>query len=216
MYDDKLNELKLAIIDGDDFLAQELVESMIDTIDDPMRIINEAVKPGLDVVGTKLENGELFIPDLIMAGEAGKVCIGLVTPRLKEASSSSYKGRVVMGVVHGDTHDIGKNVVKAMLIANGYEIIDLDTNVSPEKFIETIRRSKPHIVAASAYTSATAMSIGTLIEKITEAGLRDKVKMLIGGAGVFSADVERFGADSYGEDAIEAIQECDKFMASMK
>jgi 5-methyltetrahydrofolate--homocysteine methyltransferase len=179
-----------------------------------MRIINEAVKPGLDVVSVKVDTGEMFIPDLIMAGEAAKVSIDLITPLLRGGDSDGYKAKILMGVVVTDTHDIGKNVVKALLVADGFEVIDLGVDVAHEVFVENIISQKPLILAASAYTSASARGLGVLNEKLKEAGVRDDVIFLIGGAGVYSSDVPIVGADAYGADANEAVALCNGFLSN--
>ena len=154
----------------------------------------------------------MFIPDLIMAGEAAKVSIDLITPVLKGSDGDNYKAKILMGVVVTDTHDIGKNVVKALLVADGFDVIDLDVDVAHEVFVENIKTHKPEIVAASAYTSASARGLKVLNETMQEAGVRDDVKFLIGGAGVYSSDVPIVGADAYGADANEAVALCNGFL----
>ncbi len=208
--------LKEAILEGDDDIAEEIVSKLLAGDLDPIQIIEQAVKPGLDVVGTKLVEGEMFIPDLILAGEAAKKAIDLITPKLQKSKRNGDQGKILLGVVEGDTHDIGKNIVRAMLIAAGFEVVDLDTNVPPEKFIESIKNNKPDIVGASAYTSATAVEIGNLNEAFIKAGVRDSFKLVIGGAGVYRDDVVRFGADAFGYDALEAVQICQRMVKLAK
>lgn len=211
-YEKEFEKLKNAIIDGDDDVAEEIVSALLDTDDDLLMIIEKAIKPGLDEVGSKLVAGEMFIPDLILAGEAAKVAINLITPKLQDGGMAGRLGRILMGVVEGDTHDIGKNIVKAMLIGAGFDVIDLDTNVTPSKFIEAVKKYNPDIVGASAYTSATANELGRLNEAFIEAGVRDKFKFIIGGAGVYRDDIVRFGADNFGYDALEAVNVCKRLV----
>ena len=214
--EEKFINLKQAIIEGEDDVAPQLVEEILASDIDPMRIIDESIRPGLEEVGKQLLSGDMFIPDLILAGEAARVSINLITPRLKKHKIRDSKGKILLGVVHGDTHDIGKNIVKSMLIAAGFDIKDLDTNVSPELFIENIKDFQPDIVGASAYTSATAVEIGKLNDKLKEANLRDQFKLIIGGAGVYRDDTVRFGADAFGYDALEAVQVCERLMKVAK
>jgi 5-methyltetrahydrofolate--homocysteine methyltransferase len=200
-----IERLKTAILDGDDDAAIELTEELVKSGIDPMQVIEQAVKPALNELSGKIACGEAFIPDLILSGEAAKATMNLLTPLLAKAAEGDFLGQVVLGVVEGDTHDIGKDLVKAMLIAAGFQVVDLETNTSPGRFIEAIRKYSPQIVGASAYTSASAEEIGRLNAALIDAGLRDRIKLLIGGAAVYRDDVPRFGADEFGYDALEAV-----------
>jgi len=197
--------LRKAIVDGDDDTSKALTEKLLADGSDPMTLLEEAVKPALAEVSEGLNSKELFIPDLILSGEAAKACMNQLAPLLAKQAGGKSIGKVVIGVVEGDTHDIGKDLVRSMLIAAGFDVVDLETNVAPNHFIEAINAHKPQIVAASAYTSASAAEIGRLIEALTAAGVRDKVKVLIGGAAVYRDDVTRFDADDFGHDAAEAV-----------
>lgn len=199
------DRLRTIIVDGDDEKAEVLTTELLDDGADPLDVIEKAVKPALVEVSEKLDSREMFIPDLILAGEAAKVCINLVAPALASRGGGNSIGTIVLGVVEGDTHDIGKDLVRAMLIAAGFEVIDLETNVSPDQFIEAIKKHKPQVVGASAYTSASAQEIARLNVALQEAGLRDGVKLLIGGAAVYRDDIMRYGADEFGQDAVEAV-----------
>lgn len=200
-----IEKLKTAILDGDDEAAKTLTEKLIKAGKAAIDVIEQAIRPALNEISDKLACGQLFIPDLILAGEAAKASMNLLAPELAKSAGGKFVGKVVIGVVEGDTHDIGKDLVKAMLIAGGFEVIDLETNVSPGRFIEAIRKYEPHIVGASAYTSASATEIGRLNDALIDAGLRDRIKLLIGGASVYRDDVPRFGADDFGYDALEAV-----------
>lgn len=207
MHED-LEKLRLAIIDGDEDAAASITEALLSSNVNPLEVIEGAVTPALKEVGQKLVEGEIFIPDLILAGEAAKVSTNLLTPAIAKIGGAKYVGKIVLGVVEGDTHDIGKNIVKAMLVAAGFEVVDLGTTVSAQQFIDAIETEKPDIVGASAYTSPTALEIGRLTEALEKAGVRNKVKVIIGGAGVYRDDLLRFGADAYGYDAAEAVEVC--------
>lgn len=199
-----IERLKTAILDGDDDLSKAITEELV-AGKDPMEVIFQAIKPALTELSGKLACGEAFVPDLILSGEAAKACMNLLTPILSKSTGGEFLGVVVLGVVEGDTHDIGKDLVKAMLIAGGFQVVDLETNVSPGRFIEAIRKYNPQILGASAYTSASAEEIGRLNDALIDAGLRDRIKLLIGGAAVYRDDVPRFGADDFGYDALEAV-----------
>jgi methanogenic corrinoid protein MtbC1 len=201
-------KLRLAIVDGDDDVAAEITEELVKSDANPLDIIEHAITPALKEVGEKLETGEAFIPDLILAGEAARVSTDILTPLIVKMGGAKYIGKVILGVVEGDTHDIGKNIVKSMLIAAGFEVIDLGTNVTAQQFIDSIGKEKPGIVGASAYTSATAVELGKLNEALEKAEVRRQIKLLIGGAGVYRDDLPRFGADAYGDDANEAVDVC--------
>lgn len=205
---DALEKLRLTIVDGDEDVAAEITEELIKSGANPLEVIEHAITPALKEVGEKLETGEVFIPDLILAGEAARVSTELLTPIIVKMGGAKYIGKIVLGVVEGDTHDIGKNIVKSMLIAAGFEVIDLGTNVTAQQFIDSINSEKPAILGASAYTSATALELGRLNEALEKAGVRRNVKFVIGGAGVYRDDLLRFGADAYGYDASEAVEVC--------
>lgn len=201
-----IESLKTAIVDGDDETAKAVTEELVKVGTAPLDVIESAVQPALTEVSDKLVCGEMFISDLILTGEAAKACINLITPLLEKAGGGKYLGKVVLGVVEGDTHDIGKDLVKAMLTGAGFDVVDLETNVFPSRFIEAIRKHNPQIVGASAYTSASAHEIPKLNQALIEANVRDRIKLLIGGASVYRDDVPTYGADDFGYDALEAVQ----------
>ncbi|MBC8392206.1 MAG: cobalamin B12-binding domain-containing protein [Deltaproteobacteria bacterium] len=200
-----IEKLKTMILDGDDDEAIVVTEKLLKDNKSPLDVIEQAIRPALNELSEKLACGEMFVPDLILAGEAAKASMNLLKPLLAKAGGGKTVGKILVGVVEGDTHDIGKDLVGAMLTAAGFEVIDLDTNVSPNHFIEAIRKYEPDIVGASAYTSASAMELGRLNDALIDAGLRDRIKLLIGGASVYRDDIPRFGADDFGYDALEAV-----------
>jgi len=200
-----IEKLKSEILDGDDDAAVVTTEKLLKEDTPPLDVIDQAIKPALNELSEKLACGEMFVPDLILAGEAAKASMKLLKPVLAKAGGGKNIGKVLLGVVEGDTHDIGKDLVGAMLTAAGFEVLDLETNVSPSRFIEAIREYEPDIVGASAYTSASATELGRLNDALKDAGLRDRIKILIGGASVYRDDIPRFGADDFGYDALEAV-----------
>jgi 5-methyltetrahydrofolate--homocysteine methyltransferase len=158
----------------------------------------------MDEVGRLFEAEEYFVPELLLAGRAMKSAMELLRP-LMIASGQKLSTKVVIGTVKGDLHDIGKNIVASMLEGSGFEVIDLGTDVSPEKFVDAVEREQPHIVCMSALLTVTMPAMKTTIEDLKSAGLRTRVKVLIGGAPVTRKYCEEIGADGYSENAGAAV-----------
>lgn len=189
-----------AIVDGNDKLAAAVTRQAIDAGVDPGRLISETMMPAMAEVGRLFEEEEYFVPELLLAGRAMKAGLVLLRPLLASSGAQST-GRVVIGTVKGDMHDIGKNLVASMMEGAGFEVIDLGIDVAPETFIEAIREKKPQIVGMSALLTVTMPSIKATIEAITAAGVRDQVKIMIGGAPVTADYAREVGADAFGENA---------------
>ncbi|MFX1302878.1 MAG: B12-binding domain-containing protein [Promethearchaeota archaeon] len=184
--------------------AIDLVQKKIDAGEDPLKIL-EQIRIAMAKVGEKFENDEFFLPDLIMAGEILRQITEVIEPKLKTGAKIRSLGKVVLGTVFGDIHDIGKDIVKFMLESNGFEVYDLGANVSKEKFVEKIKEVNAKIVGLSGFLTLAYESMKETIEEIKNAGLREKTKIMIGG-GQINEDVRKYvGADSYGKDAIEAV-----------
>jgi len=141
-----------------------------------------------------------------MAGEAMNAGVQFLIPLMASQQNAESRGKIVIGSVEGDVHDIGKNIVTAQLRADGFEVVDLGIDVAPEKFIETVKKEKPDILALGSYMSTTLKSIEITMEKLVEASLRDSVKVIMGGVAVFPSYVEKIGGDGYGQDAEGAVQ----------
>ncbi len=184
--------------------AIDLVQKKIDAGEDPLKIL-EQIRIAMAKVGEKFENDEFFLPDLIMSGEILRQITEVIEPKLKTGAKIRSLGKVVLGTVFGDIHDIGKDIVKFMLESNGFEVYDLGANVSKEKFVEKIKEVNAKIVGLSGFLTLAYESMKETIEEIKNAGLREKTKIMIGG-GQINEDVRKYvGADSYGKDAIEAV-----------
>jgi 5-methyltetrahydrofolate--homocysteine methyltransferase len=199
-----LARLRQAIVDGDPSKAQvaalEALKAGIPAYDAIMKGMNE----GMKIVGRKFERRDYFVSDLVMAAEAMNEGLKVLQPHLK-AKSADFLGKIVIGSVQGDVHDIGKNLVVAMLRSAGFQVIDLGVDVSPASFIEAVKTERPQIVAASAYMSTTIQELSNLNRALKGSGLRGGVKFLIGGAAVSSQHVREVGADAYGQDALDAV-----------
>jgi methylmalonyl-CoA mutase cobalamin-binding domain/chain len=186
-----------AIVDLDEKKAIELTRKRLESGEDPLKILDDLAKAA-NVVGEKYEKGELFIADLVMAGEILKEVSDLVRPKLKGSSQVREPiGKFVIGTVQGDIHDIGKNITVTMAEAAGFEVIDLGVDVSPEKFVEAIKQHKPDIVGMSGLLTLSIDSMKKTVDAIKAAGLRDKVKIIIGGGRVDQNACEYVGADAW-------------------
>jgi 5-methyltetrahydrofolate--homocysteine methyltransferase len=170
-------------------------------------ILNNGLLAGMDRVGCDFKAGDLYIPEVLMCANAMHAGLGVLRPLLAESrgGGQSLLGKIVIGTVHGDMHDIGKNLVSMMLEGAGFEVTDLGIDVAPDKFIQAVRAQQPKIVGMAAMLTTTMPVMKTVIEALKEAGLRDKVKVLVGGAPVTSAFAKQIGADAYAPDAATAI-----------
>ena len=184
-------------------IVKELVEKALADGMSPQDILTEGLLSGMDKVGEKFKSNDVYIPEILIAARAMKTGVEVLKPYLQEAGAVS-KGKVVIGTVLGDTHDIGKNLVKMMLEGKGFEVIDLETDVSPESFIETAINEGCDIICCSALLTTTMEVMEEVVKKAKEAGIRDKVKIMIGGAPVTQDFCDRIGADCYTSDAASA------------
>ena len=199
-----LKKLYQAIIDGDQKTALATAEAALKEGVPAQKIVQEFMIPAMDEVGRRFECNEYFVPELLIAARAMKAALGVVKPKLVGAGVMAA-GTVAIGTVQGDLHDIGKNLVAAMLEGGGFEIVDLGVDVSPEKFIQSVKDKGVNVIALSALLTTTMPSMKTTIDALKEAGLREKVKVIIGGAPVTQQYADEIGADGYGENASQAV-----------
>ena len=198
------NQLYEAIINGDNKAAVAITREALAAEADPLELVNRQMIPAMAEVGRRFECEEYFVPELLLAARAMKGALVLIRPLLIERGAEPV-GRVVIGTVKGDLHDIGKNLVASMLEGGGFEVIDLGADVSPEKFVSEAQEKKADIVALSALLTVTMPSMKTTIEALRAAGLRERVKVLIGGAPVTEDYAAQIGADGYGTNAASAV-----------
>jgi len=211
-----LNELRDALINLDMDKTLELVKKAIDQGFKPIEIINSMAE-GMRVIGERFEKGEYFISDLIVSSEIFKEAMNILEPLImKEKEIVKPIGRVIIGTVEGDIHDIGKNLVATMLKVNGFELIDLGVDVPPQKFVEAVKQYNPDIVGMSALLTSTMMNMRKVIEALEKEGLRDKVKIIVGGAPITEEFAKRIGADAYGENAVVSVDICKKLMEELR
>jgi corrinoid protein of di/trimethylamine methyltransferase len=198
-------KLSQAVIDGEPDDAEELAKQALDQGLDPLDCINEGLTKGIQRVGELFASGEYFLPELIIGAEAMKKALAVLEPAMVGAQSREVVGRVVLGTVEGDMHEIGKTLVGTMLIANGFKVIDLGVDLSADKFVAAVKENEAEIVGASALLTTTMLQQKKLIGALEEAGLRDQVKVMVGGAPVTESFASEIGADGYAEDAISAV-----------
>lgn len=207
-------EIKAAILDGDVEKTETLVKKALAEGIDPLEVLNQGCIPGIEKAGALFEAEEFFLPELITAGEATKAAMGLLLPELKKKEGAwKSAGKFVIGTVEGDMHDIGKSIVASMLSAAGFEVNDLGIDVSTERFIEEVKTNQPDFVGLSALLTSTMPKQQEVVDALKEAGLRERVKVLVGGAPVSSDWAEKIGADGYAEDAVAAVKLAKKILA---
>ena len=199
-----LEELYTAILEGQRDVAKEMVELSMQEGLDPADVLDAMVK-AMGEVGRLFEEGEYFVPEMLIAARAMKTGMEILKPRLVDADIQPV-GKIIAGTVKGDLHDIGKNLVCMMLEGAGFQVVDLGTDVSPEAFVAAVNEHQPDFMAMSALLTTTMPSMQSTIEALKSAGLRDHVKVLIGGAPINNAYAEKIGADGYAQDASRAVK----------
>jgi corrinoid protein of di/trimethylamine methyltransferase len=206
MSQDLFAEMRSSIEDGDADRAAATARAALDAGIDPLTAIDAGFMPGLTFVGDQFSCGEMFLPDMMLAARAMKAAFAVLEPEMKaRATERQVAGRVVIGTVKGDIHEIGKNLVATMLGAAGFEVHDLGVDVAPERFAETAAEVKADIVGVSALLTTTMTGQRAVIVALAERGLRPAVKVMVGGAPVTRAWAAEIGADGYSEDAVGAV-----------
>ena len=185
--------------------AVQLAKDMIEGGEDPMKIL-EACKEAMNTVGNRFEKGEYFLPELIMAGEMLNQISEIIKPKLKGEAASESLGKVIVGTVKGDIHDIGKDIVCFMLDVNGFEVIDLGIDVPVEKFVDSIKETGSTVLGLSGFLTLAYDSMKETVDAIKEAGLRDGIKIMIGGGQIDEKVKDFSGADAFGKDAMDAVK----------
>jgi len=207
-----LNAIQEHVIDGNAPQTRTLVHQALEQGVSPAKILHEALIPAMSEVGVRFERQEFYVPEMLIAARAMKEGLAILKPKLLEAKIEPV-GKVVIGTVKGDLHDIGKNLVAMMLEGAGFEVIDLGTDVAPEKFVQAVQEQRPQLVGLSALLTTTMPQMKTIIEALQSAGLRNQVKVLIGGAPVTQKYADDIGADGYAPDASSAAARARGFVA---
>jgi 5-methyltetrahydrofolate--homocysteine methyltransferase len=203
----ELSLLAQALDQGDREKTVELTEAALGGGANPQDIISQGLQVGMAAVGEKFSSGEYFLPDMLMAARAMKAALEVLAPALEKSGIPTI-GKVVIGTVEGDMHDIGKNVVATFLSGNGFEVFDLGNNVPIQQFIDGVKENKPDILGMSALLTTTMPVMGKVIKSLEEAGLRDGVKVVVGGAPVTQDYASYIGADGYAHDGGRAVPVC--------
>lgn len=204
-------ELAQAVVDGDETQVVELIKSLLSNGADPLEVINRGLIAGMDRVGVLFKNNDMFVPEVLMSAQAMKAGVEMVK-RNQQFVDIPSRGKIVLGTVKGDLHDIGKNLVGMMLESNGFIVYDLGVDVEPSKFVEAVKKYQPDFVGMSALLTTTMMNMKLTIDALSDAGLRDRVKVIVGGAPVTQNFADEIGADGYAPDAASAAELCRHFL----
>ena len=207
-----LNKVSEALQRGDAEKVAELVEKALEEKLSPKEILDSGLIKGMDIIGAKFKRSEVYVPEVLIAARAMQTGMSVLRPKLIEAGVKNI-GTIVIGTVKGDLHDIGKNLVKMMLQGAGFEVIDLGTDVSADKFVEAVKEHKPTMIAMSALLTTTMVNMAGVIKALETAGLRDKVKVIIGGAPITQNYADQIGADGYSPEAASAVDKVKSFIA---
>ena len=205
MSEELYNKLAQAVIDGESEDAEAFAQQALDQGVDPLACINQGLMVGIQEVGELFSKGDYFLPELIIGADTMKKALDILEPALVGGQKREVVGRVVLGTVVGDLHEIGKTLVGTMLTANGFQVTDIGVDKTPEEFIAAVKEADADIVGASALLTTTMLQQKRLIESLEAAGLRDKVKVMVGGAPVTESYAKEIGADGYAEDAISSV-----------
>jgi len=196
--------LRNAVIDGDDTLARQLAEEASRAGLDARQLVERAMIPAMDEVGARFERNEYFVPELLLSARAMKAAFAVLAPALAAGAAAS-RGRIAIGTVRGDLHDIGKNLVATVLQGAGFDILDLGVDVAPERFVEAVCSDHVDVIAMSSLITTTMPGMAGAIGALDRAGLRSAVKVIVGGAPVTAAYAARIGADGYSDNAAGAV-----------
>ena len=207
-----LQEISLQLQAGKAKIVKKLVQEAIDAGVPAQQILEEGLLSGMNVIGVKFKNNEVFVPEVLVAARAMNQGAALLKPLLME-SGIQASGRVCIGTVKGDLHDIGKNLVKMMMEAKGLEVIDLGTDVAPETYVQTAMEQNCQIICCSALLTTTMGIMADVVKEAEEAGIREKVKIMVGGAPVTQVFADQVGADAYTPDATSAAEKAVEFCA---
>ena len=209
---EKYLEILNAIVEGEDEDATSLVQAALGKGLPPLEILNNGVVAGIRKTGELWKANEFFLPDVILSADAFKAAMEPLEPKLKEGSAGKTAHKVVIGVVEGDMHDLGKSLVIALLQSAGFEVIDLGINVPLNNFIEAVKEYKPAIVGMGAYMSTTMLEMKTVIAELDKQGLRKGLKVMVGGVPTSQEFADEVGADAWGKDAMETMQKALKMI----
>ncbi|MFW6102992.1 MAG: corrinoid protein [Chloroflexota bacterium] len=205
--------LSQAVQEGDDEQTVAIVKQALDGEVPPVEILEQGLVPGIQALGRLFQDGEVFLPEVLISCRAMDRGVEVLKPHLEEADTHK-KGTVVLGTVEGDLHDIGKNIVRIMLESQGFEVIDLGVDVPADRFVEAVKEHKPDILAMSALLTITMTYMQEVMEALDKAGLRDSVHVMIGGAPITREYADQIGAEGYADDCAAAVGEAERLVAA--
>jgi corrinoid protein of di/trimethylamine methyltransferase len=209
----QMQDLQQAVIDGDANRARALTEAALKAGADPQVILQQSLIPAMGIVGEKMKNQEYYVPEVLVAARAMHWSLDILRPLLT-AGGVAPTGKAVFATVRGDLHDIGKNLVVMMMEGAGFQIVDLGTDVPPQRVVEAVQQHKPQLVGMSALLTTTMPSMKATLEELVRAGVRDTVKVMIGGAPVTPRYASEIGADGYAPDAASAVDLAKKLLGA--
>ncbi len=196
---DQFNKLSEAVQKGDHKTVQEGVDKALQDGMDPLDILEKGLVPGMQTLGELFKDGEVYLPEILIASRAMKIGVDMLKPHLL-GRDVSVQGKILLGTIEGDLHDIGKNLVRMMLEGNGFQVFDLGVDCSPDQFVKEAKEKEPDIIAISALLTTTMSSIPKAVEAIQQAGLGSKIKLMIGGAPITKEFADEIGSDGYAPD----------------
>jgi corrinoid protein of di/trimethylamine methyltransferase len=207
--------LRAAIVEGDEEAAERLATAALAAGIDPLRAIEDALRPGITEVGEGFACGDYFLPDLVISAQAMKRATAILEREIARTGGDQSRrlGKVVLGTVEGDLHDIGKTIVGTLLSAHGFEVVDLGVNVTRDTFVAAVRDHRPDILGMSSLLTLTAKELRKVTDALTEAGLRDSVKVMVGGGAVTKEFAESIGADGFAHDAEIGVRVARRLLA---
>jgi corrinoid protein of di/trimethylamine methyltransferase len=208
---DAMDKLKRAVTEGEDDAARAAAQQALQEGAQPLHVVSAAIVPGIEEAGRLWKANEYFLPDVIMAAEAFNAAMGVVEPLLT-AAQSQKTGRFLIGTVAGDMHNLGKGIVMAMLRGAGFEVIDLGVDVPNQIFLDKVAELKPDVLGLGCYMSTTMLEMRDVIQALKAKGLRDKVKVMVGGVPVSQAYADEVGADAWGADALDAVDKARRLL----
>lgn len=206
------NEISESLQRGDAEKVKELVKQALEEKVIPRDILENGLISGMNVIGVKFKNNEVYVPEVLIAARAMHAGMDVLRPKLVETGVKDI-GKFVIGTVKGDLHDIGKNLVKMMLEGAGFEVIDLGVDISTDKFVEAVKEHQPNVLGMSALLTTTMVNMPEVIKALESAGLRNQVKVMIGGAPITQNYADQIGADAYSPDAASAVEDAKSFIA---
>ena len=206
-----LVDLKKSVLEGDDEIAQELAHKALEQGLEPMMIVNQGITPGIQEAGELWKKNEYFHTDIILCAEAFRLAMEIIEPKLSAGERGS-SGKIVIGTVAGDMHNLGKIMVNATLRGGGFEVIDLGEDVSKELFIKTVKEEKPDILGLGCYMTTTMLEMKNVLGLLQNEGLRNNVKVLVGGVPTTQEFADEVGADAWGKDAFDTVEKAKKIM----